>query len=86
MKAPLAYQRDKEEEWPQLTTMAFDFLAIPTMSSECEQVFSSYAKLTTLESSKLSREMLWHQCCLSNQQRRGAIEIMWWKNAVLLDI
>ena len=86
MKAPLAYQRDKEEEWPQLAAMAFDFLAIPAMSSECERVFSSCAKLTTPESSKLSGEMLWHQCCLSNWQRRGAIEIMRWKNAVLLDI
>jgi hypothetical protein len=86
MKAPLAYWRDKEEEWPQLAAMAFDFLAIPAMSSECERVFSSCAKLTTPESSKLSGEILWHQCCLSNWQRRGAIEIMRWKNAVLLDI
>ncbi|PMD19432.1 hypothetical protein NA56DRAFT_744186 [Hyaloscypha hepaticicola] len=26
-----------ESEWPQLACMAFDFLAVPAMSSECER-------------------------------------------------
>ena len=66
--------------------MAFNFLAIPAMSSECERVFSSCAKLTTLESSKLSGDMLWHQECLKNWQRRGAISIETYNNTVLLDL
>jgi hypothetical protein len=44
--------------WPQLAFMAFDFLAIPAMSSECERVFSSYVKETIAESSRLTGEML----------------------------
>jgi hypothetical protein len=53
--------------------MAFDFLAVPAMSSECERVFSSCAKQTTPESSRLSGLILWHQECLKNWQRRGVI-------------
>jgi len=66
--------------------MAFDFLCIPAMSSECERVFSSCAKLTTLESSRLSGIMLCHQECLKNWQRRGAIQMAGAHNAVLLDL
>jgi hypothetical protein len=82
----MEYWRSREREWPHLATMAFDFLAIPTMSSECERVFLSCAKLTTPESSKLSGEMLWHQQCLKNWQRRGAIVMGKAYNAVLLDL
>lgn len=82
--SPLKYWRDHEAEWPQLASMAFDLLAIPAMSSECERVFSSCAKQTTPESSQLSGEMLWHQACLSNWQRRGAIEISLAFNAMAL--
>ncbi|PMD21637.1 hypothetical protein NA56DRAFT_748622, partial [Hyaloscypha hepaticicola] len=45
--------------------MAFDFLAVPAMSSECERV--------------------WHQECLSNWQRRGAIQISRAFNAAVID-
>ncbi len=38
--------------------MAYDFLAIPAMSSECERVFSSYLKQITTQSSRLSGETL----------------------------
>jgi len=55
--------------------MAFDFLVILAISLEYERVFSSCAKLTTLESSKLLGEMLWHQECLKNWQRRGTISM-----------
>ncbi len=65
--------------------MAFDFLAIPAMSSECERVFSSCAKETTPESSRLTGQMLWHQECLKNWQRRGAIKIREAFNGVVLD-
>ena len=64
--SPLQYWRERESRWPQLAAMAFDFLAIPAMSSECERVFSSCAKLTTAESSRLSGILLWYQECLSN--------------------
>jgi hypothetical protein len=66
--------------------VAYDFLCIPAMSSECERVFSSCAKQTTPESSRLSGDMLWHQECLKNWQRRGAIRIERAYNGVLLDL
>ena len=37
-----------ESQWPSLTRMAFDMIAIPAMSSECERLFSS-AKLLLLD-------------------------------------
>ena len=82
----MEYWRSRESEWPQLASMAFDFLAIPPMSSECERVFSSCVKQTTPESSRLTGRMLWHQECLKNWQRRGAIQIARAFNAVLLDL
>ena len=82
----MEYWRTLEYQWPHLASMAFDFLAIPAMSSECERVFSSCAKLTTPESSKLSGETLWHQECLKNWQRRGAIVMATAWNGVLLDL
>jgi hypothetical protein len=81
----MEYWKSREEQWPQLTAMTYDFLAIPAISSECEQVFSSCAKQTTPESSRLSGEMLWHQECLKNWQRRGAIQMERAWNSVLLD-
>ena len=66
--------------------MAFDFLAIPAMSSECERVFSSCAKQTTPESAQLSGDMLWHQECLKDWQNRGAIEIAGAFKAVVLAV
>ncbi|KAG4427227.1 hypothetical protein IFR05_017290, partial [Cadophora sp. M221] len=58
---PLEYWKKREAQWPQLAAMAFDFLAVPAMSSECERVFSSCSKQTTPEVSNLSGEMLWHR-------------------------
>ena len=68
----MEYWRSREEQWPQLAKMAFDFLSVPAMSSECERVFSSCAKITMPQSSSLTVDMLWYQECLSNWQRRGA--------------
>jgi hypothetical protein len=82
----MEYWRSREREWPHLAAMAFDFLAIPAISLEYERVFLSCAKLTTPKSSKLSGEMLWHQQCLKNWQRRGAIVMGKAYNAVLLDL
>jgi hypothetical protein len=82
----MEYWKLREREWPQLAAMAFDFLTIPAMSSECERVFSSCAHMTTPESSKLSGELLWHQECLKNWCRRGAITLATCNNGVLLDL
>lgn len=71
----MQYWRSREGDWPQLAAMAFDFLAIPAMSAECERVFSSVALQTTTRSSKLSGKTLWHQECLKNWSNRGAITI-----------
>jgi hypothetical protein len=54
----MQYWRSKESEWPQLASIAFDFLAVPAISSECEQVFLSYAKQTTPESLRLTGRLL----------------------------
>jgi hypothetical protein len=62
----LDYWKSKEKRWPNLARMAFDLLAVPAMSSECERVFSSCAKQTIPESSRLSGRLLWHQECLKN--------------------
>ena len=71
----IEYWKIHEPYWPNLTRMAFDFLAIPAMSSECERVFSSCVKETIPESSQLSGLMLWHQECLKNWQARGAVSM-----------
>jgi hypothetical protein len=81
----MEYWKLKERHWPELAQMAFDFLCIPAMSSECERVFSSCAKLTTVESLRLSGLLLWHQECIKNWQLRGAIRIATARGAPLLD-
>ena len=81
----IEYWKSREEEQPQLTAIAYDFLTIPAMSSECERVFSSCVKQTTPKSSRLSGQMLQHQECLKNWQLRGAIQIERAWNTVLLD-
>lgn len=82
----LEYWKQKEKEWPELAAMAFDFLAIPAMSSECERIFSSCAKQTTAESSQLTGLTLWHQECLKNWVNRRAIVFEGAYKAVLLDL
>jgi hypothetical protein len=74
----------KQAQWPELAAMAFDLLAVPAMSSECERVFSSCAKMTTPDSGKLLGKTLWHHQCLKNWQRRGAIELAIYNNATKL--
>jgi hAT family C-terminal dimerisation region len=71
----MEYWRLREAQWPQLAAMAFDFLSIPAMSSECERVFSSCGLSTTPHASKLSGESLAHEECLSNWSRQGAVKL-----------
>ena len=82
----MEYWKVRESEWPYLAQMAYDYLSILAMSLECERVFSSCAKLTTPESSKLLGKTLWHHECLKNWQRRGVIKMETYRNAVLLDL
>jgi hypothetical protein len=82
----MEYWRSREHLWPQLALMAYDFSAIPAISSECERVFLSCAKQTTPESSRLSGLMLAYQECLKNWHRRGAICIGTAWNSALLDL
>lgn len=80
------YWKARESEWPHLARMAYDFLSIPAMSSECERVFSSCAKITSPESSRLSGKSLWHHECLKNWQRRGAIQMETFGDAITLNL
>lgn len=82
----MEYWKAREAEWPHLASMAFDFMSIPAMSSECERVFSSCGKVTSPESSRLSGEILWRLECLKNWQRRGAIKMESFNNAIRLDL
>jgi len=41
---PISWWRDHQWLYPTLSLWAFDTLAIPAMSSECERVFSSAKK------------------------------------------
>ena len=52
------YWRSRKEQWPQLTKMAFDFLSVLAISSECKRIFLSCTKITTLETSRLSEDIL----------------------------
>jgi len=82
----MEYWKARESEWPYLTKMAYDFLSILAMSSEYERVFSSCAKLTTPESSRLSGKSLWHHEYLKNWQRRGAIIMETFGDAIILKL
>ena len=42
---PIAWWNNSREAFPSLHLYAFDTLAIPAMSAECERVFSSTKKL-----------------------------------------
>jgi hypothetical protein len=52
---------------------AFDTLAIPTMSAECERVFSSTKKLITTERSRLYIDIIEASECLKN----------WWDHELI---
>ena len=80
----MEYWRLREADWPHLAAMAYDFHSILVMSSECKRVFSSCGKMTTPESSRLLGKTLWYHECLKNWQRRGAIQIETYKNALIL--
>ncbi|EAQ89438.1 hypothetical protein CHGG_06057 [Chaetomium globosum CBS 148.51] len=47
---PLAWWKANISQYPRLSTMAFDYLSIPAMSSECERLFSRAKHCITLSS------------------------------------
>jgi hypothetical protein len=77
--------RTPSSTWPELAAIAFDLMAVPAMSSECERIFSSCSKITTPESGRLLGKTLWYHQCLKNRQGRGAIKLALYNNAVELD-
>lgn len=81
----MEYWNSKSMAWPELTRMAFDLMAIPAMSSECERVFSLCAKMTTADSGSLSGKTLWHHQCLKNWSKHGVIDLALYKNAVKVE-
>jgi hypothetical protein len=60
--------------FPSLHLYAFDTLAIPAMSVECEIVFSSTKKLITPERNRLAEEIIEASECLKNWWDRGLIQ------------
>jgi hypothetical protein len=62
--------------------MAFDLMAVPAMSLECERVFSSCVKMTTSDSGRLIGKTLWYHQCLKNWGKRGAVELALFRNVV----
>jgi hypothetical protein len=55
---PLAWWHNHRHEYPVLYKMALDLFSIPSMSSECERVFSQTKKFVTDERNRLSPETI----------------------------
>ena len=55
---PISWWRDHQWLHPTLSLWAFDTLAIPAMSSECERTFSSTKKLPTPERNALVDDII----------------------------
>ena len=63
---PVTWWNNQKETFPSLHLYAFDTLAIPAMSAECERVFSSTKKLLTPERSRLAPDIIEASQCLKN--------------------
>jgi hypothetical protein len=71
---PITWWYNQKEAFPSLHLYAFDTLAIPAMSAECERVFSSTKKLLTPERSRLAPDIIEASECLKNWWDRGLIQ------------
>jgi len=71
---PIKWWDDAKTDFPTLHLWAFDTLAIPAMSAECERVFSSAKKLITPERHRLHEQIIEASECLKNWWDRGLIQ------------
>ena len=71
---PVAWWDNQKEVFPSLHLYAFDTLAIPAMSTECERVFSNTKKLITPERNRLAEDIIEASECLKNWWDRGLIQ------------
>ena len=71
---PITWWDNAKSTFPSLHLYAFDTLAIPAMSAECERVFSSTKKLITPERNRLAEEIIEASECMKNWWDRGLIQ------------
>ena len=65
----LVWWKDHKAQFPRLSKMAFDFLTIPVMSSECERVFSQAKLILSTQRQSLSSDTINKLQCLKNWRR-----------------
>jgi len=63
---PILWWKSHEEEYPQLSRIALDYLSIPTMSAECKRLFSIAKLLFSIRRTSLSEETVCMLLCLKN--------------------
>jgi hypothetical protein len=63
---PISWWNDAKMAFQSLHLYAFDTLAIPTMSAECEKVSSSTKKLITPERNRLAEDIIEASECLKD--------------------
>ncbi|CCE35404.1 uncharacterized protein CPUR_06833 [Claviceps purpurea 20.1] len=74
-KDPIQWWIRNREEFPTVSKLALDLLAIPPMSADCERAFSA-AKLTvTSQRHAMKPDTLEKVQCLRNWMRRGSIDM-----------
>ena len=71
---PITWWDESKASFPSLHLYAFDNLAIPAMSVECERVFSSTKKLISPGRNRLVVEIVEASECLKNWWDRGLIQ------------
>ena len=62
-----------KSDFPTLHLWAFDILAVPAMSAECERIFSSAKKLISPERNRLHEQIIEASEYLKNWWDRGLI-------------
>jgi hypothetical protein len=70
---PIKWWDDAKSDFPTLHLWAFDILAVPAMSAECERMFSSAKKLVSPERNRLHERVIEASECLKNWWDRGLI-------------
>ena len=71
---PIQWWDDEKSDFPTLHLWAFDTLAIPAMSAECERVFSSAKKLITPERNRMHEQIIEVSEYLKNWWDHGLIK------------